>query len=173
MAHKTLHTQRLILRPLTPDDYHDAFKWCSDKRVNRFMIYGLYTDPQDVKAWLETLPSGESHSFDYGIVLKDTNDLIGSAGMYYHNDTDTWSFGYNILPDHWGKGITTEAITAIVDHVRSICDVKVIEVEHATDNPASGRIMEKLGLRFVRNSEYKKYDGSEIFPSKIYRIEYK
>jgi len=172
MAHKTLHTQRLILRPLVPDDYLDAFRWCSDKQVNRFMSYGLYTNSDDVRKWLETLPSDDPSSFTYGIIVKENNELIGSAGMYYHEDTDTWSFGYNILPSYWNKGIATEAMKELLSYVMSICEVKVIEAEHAVQNPASGRIMEKLGLKYVRDGEYRKFDGSETFPSKVYRIEF-
>ena len=47
----------------------------------------------------------------------------------------------------------------------------VIEACHAVDNPASGAVMRKLGLSFVRDSQYAKQDGSEIFSAKTYRWE--
>lgn len=171
MTHKQLETERLILRVLTPEDYEDAFKWCGDPNVNKFMIYPLYTNALDVKVWLESLNPDDPHAYDYGFVLKETGELIGSGGMYYHPEKDVWTFGYNLRYDMWNKGITTEAIKAIIDYVCSQCEVKVIEAEHAVDNPASGRVMEKLGLQFVRFGEYKKFDGSETFRSKVYRIE--
>lgn len=92
--------------------------------------------------------------------------------MYFHPETDTWSFGYNLRRDMWNQGYATEATKAIVDYVRSEQDVKVIQTEHAVDNPASGRIMEKLGLTFVGYGEYAKSDGSAVFKAKIYRKEF-
>ena len=46
----TVETERLILRPLVPEDYEAAFKWCGDPKVNTYMIYPLYTKAEDVKA---------------------------------------------------------------------------------------------------------------------------
>ena len=172
MSHKTLETERLLLRKLTPDDYLDAFKWCGDPLVNKFMIYPLYTNAEDVRKWLETLNPDNPNGYDYGVVLKETGELIGSAGMYFHPERDAWSFGYNLRHDMWNKGYTTEAIKAIVDYVRSERNVKAIQAEHAVDNPASGRIMEKLGLKFIRYGEYSKFDGSVMFKAKIYRKEF-
>lgn len=171
MSHKQLETKRLILRNLIPDDYMEAFKWCGDPRVNKYMIYPLYKNADDVKAWIETLKPDNPNTYDYGFVLKETGELIGSGGMYYHPEMDVWSVGYNLRYDMWNRGFTTEAIRAIIDYVCSKCEVKAIEAEHAIDNPASGRVMEKLGLKFARYGEYKKMDGSETFAAKIYRLE--
>ncbi|MDE5937151.1 MAG: GNAT family N-acetyltransferase, partial [Ruminococcus sp.] len=42
--------------------------------------------------------------------------------------------------------------------------------EHAVDNPASGRVMEKCGLTFEGYSKYAKFDGSRTFKCKVYRM---
>ncbi|MBE6351036.1 MAG: GNAT family N-acetyltransferase, partial [Spirochaetaceae bacterium] len=65
---KNLETERLILRPLTVEDYQACFKWCGDARVNEYMIYPLYKKAEDVKEWLKTLNTDEKH-IDYGFVL--------------------------------------------------------------------------------------------------------
>lgn len=171
MKHKQLETERLILRMLKPDDFHEAFQWCGDPRVNKYMIYPLYHHEEEVKEWLKTLRDDDPYAYDYGIVWKETGQLIGSGGMYYHPESDVWTFGYNLVYDMWNQGITTEAIKAIIDYVCQENDVKVIESEHAVDNPASGRVMEKVGLKFDRYGEYMKLDGSETFQAKIYRKE--
>lgn len=172
MAHKKLETERLILRSLTPEDYRDAFVWCSDPIVNRYMAYPLYHHAEDVKKWLETLDPNDPNSYDYGIVQKNSGILIGSAEMSIADSgKGAWSIGYNLRFDMWGKGYTTEAMRAIIAHVCSKRDVRVIEANHAIDNPASGRVMEKLGLKFDRYGEYAKLDGSATFKAKIYRME--
>ncbi len=172
MAQNTITTPRLQLRPLMPEDYLDAYRWCSDPSVNKFMSYGIYTDPLDVKEWLESLPVDDEYSYTYAIILQETREIIGSTGMYYHEDEGYWNFGYNLIPTMWGKGYATEATGALVEYVRGIMDVKLIECEHAVDNPASGRVMEKLGLEFVGYGSYTKSDTGEVFRSKVYRKEY-
>ena len=47
-------TERLRIRPLTPDDAEMAFRWCGDPKVNTYMIYPLYHRMEDVRTWLET-----------------------------------------------------------------------------------------------------------------------
>lgn len=167
-----LETKRLVLRSLRPDDYIEAFKWCGDPIANRFMLYPLYEKAEDVIVWLETLDPDDPDKYDYGFVLKETGELIGSGGMYFDPRKDLWSIGYNIRRDMWNRGLTTEAMRALIAHVRGLRDVKAIEAEFAIDNPASGRVMEKLGLRYVRDTQYTKFDGSASFKARIYRIDY-
>ena len=169
MLHPNLETARLLLRPVTPEDYQAVFRWCGDPKVNRFMIYPLYRSAEEVRAWLESRSTDTPDEFDYGFVLKETGELIGEGGMFYHPEEDLWHIGYNLRADCWGRGLTTEAMGKIIDYARSVRQVRVIEACHAVDNPASGKVMEKLGLRCVGDTQYSKQDGSETFLAKTYR----
>lgn len=171
MPHPNLETARLLLRPVTPEDAQAVFRWCGDPKVNRFMIYPLYNTVQEVRAWLESKSVDSPEEFDYGFVLKETGELIGEGGMFYHPEEDLWHIGYNLRADQWGKGLTTEAMRAIINYTCTVRQVRVIEACHTVDNPASGAVMQKLGLRYVRDSQYTKLDGSETFPAKTYRFE--
>lgn len=141
MPHPDLETSRLLLRPVTPEDYQAVFRWCGDPKVNKYMIYPLYKSAEAVRAWLESKPVASSDEFDYGFVLKETGELIGEGGMFYHPEEGLWHIGYNLRSDLWGRGLTTEAV------------------------------MRKLGLTFDRDSQYEKSDGSGVFPAKTYRWE--
>ena len=46
-------TERLVIRPLVPDDAEAVFRWGGDPAVNRYMIYPLYHRAEDVRTWLE------------------------------------------------------------------------------------------------------------------------
>ena len=95
-----LETTRLRLRNITPDDWEAAFKWCGDPDVARYMIYTVYTNPEDVKTlWLDNLDLDDPDSCEAGIVLKSTGELIGSAGLYYDAEKDLWTIGYNLRKD--------------------------------------------------------------------------
>ena len=54
MPHPNLETARLLLRPVTPEDYQAVFRWCGDPKVNKFMIYPLYHSAGEVRTWLES-----------------------------------------------------------------------------------------------------------------------
>lgn len=166
---ETLETARLILRPLQVEDYEECFKWCGDSRVNTFMMYSLYEKAEDVKEWLATVNQDET-MLDYGFELKESGELIGSGGIYYHPEEDKWSIGYNLAYDFWGKGFTTEAISRIVEYGRKRFGFKEIYGTFAVDNHGSHRVMEKLGMTFLEDTEYSKYDGSKTFKAKTYRL---
>ena len=162
-----LESERLILRPLTLDDLEAVFKWTGDPRVNKYMIYPLYKSAEDGREWLESLYQDEK-KLDYGFVLKSTGQLIGSGGLYYHEDIDVWSVGYNLAYDYWHHGYTPEAISRIIEYAKSKYDLHVISGTFAVDNNGSRRVMEKLGMTFYEDTEYSKLDGSETFKAKTY-----
>ncbi len=162
-----LETERLILRPLLLNDLEAIFKWTGDPRVNKYMIYPLYKSPEDGREWIESLYEDES-KIDYGFVLKENGELIGSGGLYYHEDIDVWSLGYNLAYDYWNKGFTTEAIQAILKYVQSKNKVHVLAGTFAIGNEGSRRVMEKIGLTFYEDTEYSKLDGSQSFKAQTY-----
>lgn len=167
-----IETERLILRNLVPEDYEAAFKWCGDPKVNIYMIYPLYTCAEDVKTWIESLNPDDPNDYDVGIVLKKTDELIGSGGIVYNEKRDVWVIGYNIRADKWGNGYVPEAIQGLIDYVGKTREIKVIEGEFAEENYKSRRVMEKLGMYYSRDGEYEKLDGSVHFKAKVYRREY-
>ena len=167
VIYPTLETPRLILRPLDLSDYAATFKWTGDPRVNKFMIYPLYKNAEEAKPWIESLNQDEK-KLDYGFVLKESGELIGSGGIYYHEDIDVWGIGYNLAYDFWHKGYTTEAMEKIIEYTRSKFDVRVIAGTFAVDNVGSRRVMEKLGMTFHEDTEYTKMDGSETFKAQTY-----
>lgn len=164
-----LDTGRLILRPLTPDEAEAAFRWCGDPEVNRWMIYPLYHRVEDVRAWLESRDPDNPDSYDEGIVLKETGELIGSGGLVWHPERNAWMIGYNLRADQWGHGYTVEMLNALISHIRETRPVEAIEGVFAAENHRSQRVMEKMGMRYVGDTSYAKLDGSETFPARLYR----
>lgn len=165
-----LETERLILRPITPEDAETAFVWLSDERVNRFMPYNLYKNIDEVLNWINViLPKDEN--YHWGIVLKERNLLIGSCSIGPHkSNPDEWGFGYNIRYDFWNKGLTTEATKRMIAFSYEECDIRDFVSNHAVDNPASGKVMEKCGLVFDHYGEYSTFDSTQTFKAKFYKM---
>lgn len=166
-----LETERLILRPLTMDDAEACFVWHSDPIVNKFMSYPLIESIEGTRAWLATLPDAPENYY-WGFVLKENNLLIGSGDIGPNKImTDYWGIGYNIRRDYWNRGLTTEAMHAVMRFAYDELGVRKFCSDHAVDNPASGRVMEKCGLKFHHYGEYSKLDGSATFKAKFYALE--
>ena len=169
-----LETERLILRNITPDDWQAAFQWCSDPDVARYMIYPVYTKAEDVKTlWLDNLDPDDPDSCEAGIVLKETGELIGSAGVYYKPEEDLWTIGYNLRKDQWGHGYAGETIRGLLDFVRQTRKVRGIQGSFANENSESRRVMEKLGMTYAGETVIRKLDGSAVIPAKLYRRYFK
>lgn len=163
-----LETERLILRPLTEEDAEAVYIWVSDGRVTKFMPYQTYTSLEEVRKWLFSLQA-ETENYNFGFVLKENDLLIGSGDIGYNKETDTWEFGYNIRYDCWNKGFATEAAKGMMKFAYDNYGARDFGANHAADNPASGKVMEKCGLKFFKFGEYKKFDGSQTFKAKFYK----
>ena len=164
-----IETEHLILRPLEPDDAEAAFRWCGDPAVNRYMIYPLYHRAEDVRTWLESRNPDDPDSYDEGIVLKETGELIGSGGLHRVPERNSWEVGYNLRADQWGHGYAVEMLNALIEHIRKEHPVEAIDGIFAAANHKSQRVMEKMGMSFVRDTSFDRLDGSETFPAKYYR----
>lgn len=164
-----IETERLVMRPLTADDAADVFEWTGDPRVARYMIWSTHPDISVTEEWLRTLSDLENE-YVWGFVRKNDGKLIGSGSIRFRTDENRWSFGYNIRCDCWNKGYTTEATLRMMDYVREKHGAKCFVAEHAVENPASGRVIEKCGLHFTEYGEYTSFDGTKTFKAKIYEL---
>ena len=128
-----------------------------------------YKSTADGVDWINSLYTN-SQSLDYGFVWKETGELIGSGGIYRPHEPkpETWGIGYNIRSDMWGKGITTEAMKKLLDYACSTREIKEIAGTFAVENIGSRRVMEKLGMTYLEDTEYSKFDGSVTFKAQTF-----
>ncbi len=167
----TIETDRLIIRNLKPGDEKEIYAWTGDPDVAKYMIYPMYNSEADGIEWLKSreMKADDPDDYDLGFALKETGELIGGGGLVYQPDDDVWVVGYNLRKDAWGNGYVVEALSAIMDEIRKTRKIRAIEGVFAVDNYKSQRVMEKLGMTFVEDTEYEKLDGSAHFIAKKYR----
>ena len=140
-----LETERLILRPLTPDDAETAFIWHSDPRVNKFMSYPLYTDISQTVRWItEIVPVEED--IHWGIVLKESNKVVGMIAVFDIQNARMGDIGYRIHPEYWNMGITTEALKEVVRFIFENTEIERLNGRADVRNVASNKVMEKCGF---------------------------
>lgn len=83
---------------------------------------------------------------DWG--LYDDEELVGTAG-WFTTETGRRAIGYAIHRDHRGKGFATRAARLVIERMRSGGFSGKIYADYFKDNPASGRVLEKLGFEFL------------------------
>ena len=146
----TLHTERLRLRKIQLSDTEAMFQnWLSDDRVMRHLIKGPHETLAQTKTRVtEIIASYEEITFCYwGMEEKRSGTLIGVIDLFaFDAATDHCEVGYCIGFDWWNNGYGSEALAAVLAFGFQEMQIHKISAAHNIDNPASGRIMQKVGM---------------------------
>ena len=158
-----LETDRLILRPFRTDDALTVFEcWESDPDVAKYMFWTSHNDIEKTKEWI-SFELGQIEKDDwyrFAIVVKETNELAGTALIYYEEEVTCWEVGYNLGKKYWGKGYTTEALRRALDFATEELHLTEFVGRYAKENPASGNVMKKLGFKYEKDIPYACNDGA-------------
>ncbi len=176
MKTPVIETERLLLRPMTIADAEAVFaNWTSDPDVARFMRWERHKSVSDTREWLtcEEASVESDAVYNWGFVLKETGELIGSGGLVFVEAKGMYELGYNLMKKYWNQGIATEAARRMIDfgidELRQTC----FYCCHATDNPASGRVMTKAGFRYRGECTYESWNRERRFACKEYMLDVK
>lgn len=155
MTHKgtvTLETERLILRRYRIEDVEEAYRnWMSSKVVTRFLTWTPHASVEESREYIQSVLDSYANDNIYNWVmeLKETGEVIGSIGVNrLKEDIASCEIGYCMSESCWGKGIMAEAFREVIRFLFTEVGVNRIESNHDVNNPASGRVMEKCGLRY-------------------------
>lgn len=169
-----LETERLMLRSIkTEEAKHVYDTWTSDDEVSKYMRWSTHKSVEETKQWInmEQENCKKDNYYDWGIELKETGELIGSIGAHYVPELDRYEIGYAIAKKHWRKGIVTEAVRGMINYLVNEKGIKKYIASHATENPASGAVMQKVGFEYVKDEYVEKFDNSVTFESKVYYLD--
>ncbi len=147
---RPLVTARLVLRALTMDDAAWISRGSSNPAVSRMTGRIPYPNPViGAELYVLTCRAAGMNRGDRvrAITLKGSGEGIGMIGLHPRPD-GAWEFGYWLAEGFWGCGYATEAGRALLDEaVRD--GITDIVAGHYADNPASGRVLEKLGFAYT------------------------
>lgn len=142
MPRSTIRTKRLVLRPLSDADAPRIAQLGSDWDVASMTARMPYPYTQEAAhQWIGEIDPGEEV---YGIELH--GELIGVTGFTPAEDGLSAEVGYWLGKDYWGSGYATEAARAVIDHCFSREGFSFLTCGHFADNPASARVIRKLGF---------------------------
>jgi ribosomal-protein-alanine N-acetyltransferase len=149
---KELETKRLILRRFTIDDAENMFKnWANDDEVTKYLVWPSHSDINvsiDVlKQWIQNYSNDDF--YQWAIVLKETKEPIGSiSSVKQSDDLNMVHIGYCIGKNWWNEGIVSEALNELIKYFFEEVGVNRIESRHDPNNPNSGKVMTKCGMKY-------------------------
>lgn len=139
-------TPRLLLRPGWPEDMGGLFAAINDEAIVRNLASAPWPYKRNDAEQFLTAPRPMIHP-NFLIFRRNGKapNLLGSIGFGENGEGDL-ELGYWIARDHWGHGYATEAGRAVLDIARTLGHSEM-RAEHFADNPASGKVLRKLGFR--------------------------
>jgi ribosomal-protein-alanine N-acetyltransferase len=161
---RLLRTSRLILRPFVLNDAVVVQRLAGDQAIadKTLNIPYPYEDGM-AEQWISThqakFEAGEN--VDYAIILQSTEELIGAIGFVAINHRfDRAELGYWVGRPYWNNGYCTEAGHILLKFGFEDLNLNRIYAFHFKRNPASGRVMQKLGMvqEGVQRQHVKKWD---------------
>jgi ribosomal-protein-alanine N-acetyltransferase len=146
----TLTTERLTLRPFVPDDAFDVQRLAGVREIADTTLNIPHPYPTGAaKEWIARHATTWSDGTEvvFAIIENATGKLAGTIGLVIKPEHRRAELGYWIAVDRWGRGYATEASTRLLDFGFEFLGLHRIESRHFLRNPASGRVMEKLGMQ--------------------------
>jgi GrpB-like predicted nucleotidyltransferase (UPF0157 family)/RimJ/RimL family protein N-acetyltransferase len=147
-----LCSERAVLRPFTQDDAPYAHPVFSDPQVMR---YSAGEPDPDLAATLDRLQRyvrmQREHGFSkWAVWDRASGTYLGDAGLTVLPETGEVELGYRIARSRWGQGLATEIARVWLSHALGELELPRIIAFADPRNPASVRVMEKIGMTFVR-----------------------
>lgn len=152
-------------------DAGDLAAALSNKNILDNLRDGLpypYTE-QDGRVFISAmLAADENDTFAFAVAVD--GKVIGSIGAFRQGNIhrQTAELGYYIAEEYWGKGIMTDAVEQLCDHVFSHTDIVRIFAEPFAHNSASCRVLEKAGFQYEGTLRSNAVKNGKILDMKMY-----
>lgn len=177
IAHKgtqTIETSRLILRRAILNDAEPMFRnWASDPEVTKYLTWPPHENVELTQkllsGWIAEYEKDEY--YHWMIVLKDLNEPIGSIiARGYDEQIESIEIGYCIGKNWWHKGLMTEALHAVIEFLFTQVGVNRITSRHDPNNPHSGAVMRKCGMKYEGTGRQADRNNQGICDAAYYAI---
>lgn len=148
---KTLETDRLILRKYRIEDAEGMFNnWATDSNTTKYLSWEPHESIDVTRNYISKNISQYANGlYNWVVELKDTHEVIGSiseVGRSTRNKTIT--LGYCYGSKFWNNGYASETLRRVIEYLLSEQDFYMVEANHRSSNPASGRVMQKAGMKY-------------------------
>lgn len=147
-----LETNRLILKKFRMEDYLAMYNnWACEDIVTKFLTWPTHSNPEVTKSVLTDWINNYSKKdyYNWAIELKSEKTIIGNISVVnYREETMSAILGYCMGSKWWGNEIMPEAASAVLKYLFEEVGFNRIAADHDKNNPKSGRVMQKIGMKY-------------------------
>lgn len=171
-----IETERLILRRFELSDAPAMFaNWASDDEVTKYLTWPTHADVSVTEGILgQWVPQYEKDDYyNWAIVLKENGSQpIGNINVaHLREDGTVPEIGYCMGKRWWHQGIMSEALSAVIDFLFHQVGIRRILALHDVNNPHSGGVMRKCGMKFEGIREKAGQNNQGVVDMACYAIE--
>ena len=149
-APPTHRSARLLLRPFAADDAPAVEPLVSAREVAENTLTIPHPYPAGAAAaWIARHAAAweAGTGVTYALVAHADGALVGAMGLAIAPEHRRAELGYWVAVPHWSQGYATEAVRAVLAYAFGPLALHRVQAHHFVRNPASGRVMQKLGMR--------------------------
>ena len=146
-----LETERLILRPFTLADAPEVQRLAGAREIAATTLNIPHPYPNGAaEAWIGSHQANfEAGRFvNYAITRRDDGALLGAISLALRREDQRAEMGYWLGVPYWNQGYTSEAARALIRYGFETLGLNRIYATHLANNPASGRVMQKVGMTY-------------------------
>ncbi|MGN0034488.1 MAG: GNAT family N-acetyltransferase [Coriobacteriales bacterium] len=164
-----LHTRRLLLRRLRPDDAPVLYEhFGRDERMREFTGWNPYATEAMAEAAVEKAIDGYNAPHSYSWALEADGEFVGTIGAYdYQAAEESIEVGISIARPFWGNGYATEALTCVLGYLTEHEGIGTVTAWIASGNIGSQKAALKAGMRQVATEEDAVQVGDRLY-DKLY-----
>lgn len=166
-----LETDRLILRKFQREDIAALLAIYGDEEANTYLPWSPLKSLEGATALYETKYAAaytQPRGYRYAVCLKSDNIPIG----YVHVGLDdAHDFGYGLRREYWRRGVMTEACKAVVAQLQRDA-FGYITATHDVENPRSGDVMKRLGMRYQYSYEEQWQPKNRLVTFRLYQLNF-
>jgi RimJ/RimL family protein N-acetyltransferase len=157
MSGETVETERLLLRRWRADDLDALAAVFAKPEVWRYPFGRGFTTEETASFLERKVEEWDERGWSqWAAVVKDGGPLVGYIGLnppaFLPEVMPTVEVGWRLDPDYWGQGLATEGGAAALDHGFTALGLPEIVSIYEPDNAASGRVMQRLGMVWDRDT---------------------
>lgn len=156
-----VETERLLLREILPSDVDGMFEMDSDPEVHKYLGNKPVKTKDEASQVIESIRSQYvQHGIGrWAVIEKETDSFAGWCGLKLiaeetNNHIHYHDIGYRLLKRYWGKGFASESAKASIAYGFKKLQLKTIYGIADANNLSSGKVLRKVGLKYVETFEH-------------------
>ncbi|MCU7616449.1 GNAT family N-acetyltransferase [Chryseobacterium sp. PBS4-4] len=161
-----LETTRLLLREFNMNDAESFYDLNLNPNVIKYTGNLAFKDIDEAKRFLENYSDYKENGFGrWAVINKSTTEFLGWCGLKYDKKSHETDIGFRFFENFWSQGFATESAKACLNYGFEKLNLKTIIGRAMKENQASIKVLEKIGLHYVKDFDF---DGQKGL---IYKIE--